>query len=108
MKTISLTKGRIVLFKKRIERICCTSGSLWVHWWRGEDVRLQGGESLECGRFSLVQIHALKDSTVEIEPAAFRLARALARLPGVRMRFGSRNTIGNSARSARVRYDESF
>ncbi len=52
----------------------------------GKDVRLQGGESLECARFSPVQINALKDSTVEIEPAAFLLASALAWLPRVRIR----------------------
>jgi hypothetical protein len=72
MNCLRLSKGQIVLFKRRIARLSCTHGGLWVHWKKGEDVHLRRGESLECRRYSLVQIHALKDSTIEIEPVSVR------------------------------------
>ncbi len=86
MEKLNLEKDQIILFRKRIASIHCKDGILWIHWKRGEDIQLQHGESLDCGRFSLVQIHALKGSIIEVKPAS--LAVVVGNLLKGRSSFG--------------------
>lgn len=72
MQRMKLEKGRTILFRKRISVLSCVEGSVWINWKWGEDICLSGGETMQTAKLSLVQLHALDDSVIEVERISIR------------------------------------